>query len=139
LAQLPFEVLEEADDNLVITRRIRLPWPLPPVARDVAPRVLFAWASPKTVKMVPHKEHRKLLDAFLGDWPQDALDVLEHASLETLRERIRTRKGGYTHIVVLAHGMSAPETTAPFDLDAKPTPRTFLGLEDHNHETCYCS
>jgi len=135
LAQLPFEVLEEKDAELIITRRIRLPWPLPLVARDAAPRVLFAWAEPRGMK-VPHERHRELLDTFLGDWPGSLVE-LEHASLEKLRNCIRSEKNGFTHIYVLAHGADQGKVTAPFDLDGEPPPKVFLGLQSGNEiERC---
>lgn len=136
LAQLPFEVLEDDDEHLVITRRIRLPWPLPPVARDVAPRVLFAWAEPRGMK-VPHDRHRELLDSFLGDWPGSLVE-LGNASLEALRERIHSQENGFTHVYVLAHGVSQPPVTEAFDLDAEPMPSTYLGLQDGN-DVCRCA
>lgn len=136
LAQLPFEVLEEEDDDLIVTRRIRLPWPLPPVSRDVAPRVLFAWAEPRGMK-VPHKRHRELLEAFLGDWPGSLVEI-ENASLDALRDRIHSEKAGFTHIYVLAHGVGPPTEATRFDLDAEPAPSTYLGLQDGN-DFCRCS
>jgi len=136
LAQLPFEVLEEEDENLTVTRRIRLPWPSPPVSRDATPRVLFAWAEPRGMK-VPHDRHRILLDSFLSDWP-DSLVVLENASLDALRDRIRSEEKGFTHIYVLAHGVGPPTGTARFDLDEEPAPSTYLGLQDGN-DFCRCS
>lgn len=126
LAQLPFEVLEEADDNLIITRRIRLAWPLPPVARDVVPRVLFAWAEPRGMK-VPHERHRELLDSFLADW-KGSLTELDNASLDRLRDAIRSQEKPFTHIHVLAHGVGG-ETNTAFNLDAESPPDVFLGLQ----------
>ena len=56
LAQLPFEVLEESHPNLVVTRRIRQPWPAPEVVHRNVPHVLFIWAEPDTME-VPHGQH----------------------------------------------------------------------------------
>ncbi len=135
LAQLPFELLEERDPELIITRRIRLPWPLPPVVRDATPRVLFAWAEPRGMK-VPHERHRELLDGFLADWP-GALVELEQVSLERLRDCIRSKKQGFTHIYVLAHGVDQGNAPERFNLDSEPPPKVFLGLQNGNEiERC---
>lgn len=136
LAQLPFEVLEDKHNHLVITRRIRLPWPRPPVTRDIRPRVLFAWAEPRRMT-VPHERHLALLGSFLNDW-QGSLDVLENASLDALRERIRSEKNGYTHIYVLAHGVGQAASAAAFNLDEDPPPGTYLGLQDGD-DVCRCT
>ncbi len=127
LAQLPFEVLEDRHEHLTITRRIRLPWPRPPVTRDIKPRVLFAWAEPRRMS-VPHERHLALLESFLNDW-QGSLDVLQNASLEALRKKIRSQKNGYTHIYVLAHGVGQGASSQAFSLDDDPPPSTYLGLE----------
>src|SRR5262245_23418202 len=66
LAQLPFEIIEESQPKLVVTRRIRLPWPLPDVAEGDQPKILFAWASPRRME-VPHERHRALLNEIVAD------------------------------------------------------------------------
>ena len=136
LAQLPFEVLEDDNEHLIITRRIRLPWPLPPVARDIKPRVLFAWAEPRGME-VPHVRHRELLDSFLKDW-QGSLVEMENASFDALRDRIRSEEKNFTHIYVLAHGVGQPASTAAFDLEEDPMPSTYLGLQDGD-DICRCA
>lgn len=150
LAQLPFEVLEGASEDVVITRRIRQPWPRPAVVRDSNPRVLFAWAEPKldpttTQRMnVPHARHLTLLEDLLRDWGGSAthsLDVLENATIEGLAARLGNEKG-YTHIHLLAHGIgpssTAADLLAPVNLAQEPEPTTFLALEGEDGSIDRC-
>ncbi len=152
LAQLPFEILQQSDDNMIITRRIRLPWSRPEVVYDSNPRVLFAWAAPKREggsheMEVPHERHLELLEEQLRDWggsETDALDVLPHATKKKLRQKLGREDGfTYTHIHLLAHGTgpsrSAADVITFVDLEAEPEPTTFLALEGEDGGIDRCS
>ncbi len=137
LAQLPFEVLEAADRSLVVTRRIRQPWPRPPIVREDKPRVLFAWAEPKVSKhskpmKVPHEHHHDLLRQVLSDWGDKALVPLPNATRKTLAAKLAHKDHGFTHVHLLAHGVGPgrADSATPFDLLAEPPPPTFLALDD---------
>jgi len=142
LAQLPFEVLEEVSDRVVITRRIRQPWPPPEVARSLEPRLLFAWAEPihpkrrGLVLRVPHDEHRSALEQVLEDIGRGELVELAHATRDGLAARVReaAREGRpFTHVHLLVHGMA--ETPKPASgshielVPAETPPSNFLALE----------
>lgn len=138
LAQLPFEVLEESDPNLIVTRRIRQPWPTPETVRDNVPSVLFAWAEParrpgsRRRMEVPHARHRELLREQLRDWGDDAIVEVPNASMAALAVALGDG-GRFTHVHLLAHGVG-PQTRVTaagerIDLTRKPPPTTCLALE----------
>lgn len=138
LAQLPFEVLEESDPNLVVTRRIRQPWPTPDTVHDDVPRVLFAWAAParrpgsRRRMEVPHARHRELLRELLRDWGDSAFVEVPNASMAALADALR-EEARFTHVHLLAHGVG-PESREVaagerIDLTRKPPPTTCLALE----------
>lgn len=151
LAQLPFEVLEEVDPRLVLTRRIRQPWPAPEVVRKNVPRVLFAWAEPRvregsTRRMdVPHDRHRELLTELMEEWGGKRLVEVPNATprklADRLEESVREEKF-FTHVHLLAHGVDwkpgPEERLQPIDLTAEPDPPILLALEhdDGNLNLC---
>ena len=112
LAQLPFEVLEEGHEDIVLTRRVRQQWPRPPVVYEPAPRVLFVWAEPKRRdkrQTVPHDRHRKLFEEVLADWleagkPEKTLVEIGNATFAQLQQALCDPGNGFTHVHVLAHG-----------------------------------
>ena len=115
LAQLPFEVLEENRPDIVLTRRVRQPWPRPPVVLDAAPKVLFVWAEPfkrnSTTRRqtVPHAAHRDLLDRVLSVWftlngREETLVEIANATFDQLKAALRDPEHGFTHVHILAHG-----------------------------------
>lgn len=141
LAQLPFEVLEESRADLVVTRRIRQPWPLPEVVRDNVPKVLFAWAEPKRSARsrrgmtVPHERHRELLGRLLRDWgglDGGAVVEVANATREKLGNTLGTGER-FTHVHLLAHGVGpggrGVQPGERIDLTRKPPPPTLLALE----------
>jgi hypothetical protein len=141
LAQLPFEALEEEDPNLVITRRIRQPWPAPEVVYRTEPKVLFVWAEPRkragsTTRMtVPHDEHRRQLDEVLGLWggaDGPAVTEVPHATRSKLR-KVLAQNHGFTHVHFLAHGVPSLDPGASkrtrVNLKAKPPAPTCFALE----------
>lgn len=71
------------------------------------------------------------MDDFLGDWPGSLVGI-GNASLEALRDRIRSEAGGFTHIYVLAHGIGQPAATEGFDLLAPVPPSSYLALQKGN-------
>ncbi len=140
LAQLPFEVL--ATPEIVVTRRIRQPWPPPPVVHSSTPKVLFAWAAPKqriTSQKgmdVPHERHRELLDNLLSDWGGfvgGAAVEIDHVTRAKLAAALSDTNQSFTHVHLLAHGIgpsiSALDRMTPIDLSEEPEPSTFLALE----------
>ncbi|MEM9314335.1 MAG: CHAT domain-containing protein [Pseudomonadota bacterium] len=147
LSQLPFEALEEFHEDLVITRRIRQPWPLPEVARDNTPRVLFIWAEPakrpgSSRRMtVPFERHRKLLQTVLAPWGREALVEVKHATRSRIADKL-ARGARFTHVHLLAHGIAgklrSPEPGERIELDSPPDPVTYLALErpDGNLDRC---
>jgi len=139
LAQLPFEVLEEFDPNLVVTRRIRQPWPMPETVRDNIPKVLFVWAEParrpgsRRRMEVPHERHRELLRALLHDWGNDAIVEVANA---TAADLVSALAGGarFTHVHLLAHGVGPDSHLASMgeriDLTRKLPSTNCLALEN---------
>ncbi|MCB1744995.1 MAG: CHAT domain-containing protein, partial [Gammaproteobacteria bacterium] len=134
LAQLPFEFLEERLDELVVTRRVRQPWPLPPVVDDDSPKILYAWAAPKRRLGVPYEAHRTCLIDLLtrrGIDPEQALVEVGEATIQTIAAAFE-RHPRLTHVHILAHGIgparAAPEPGEPIDLEAPPPPPTCLAL-----------
>ncbi|MBY0276081.1 CHAT domain-containing protein [Candidatus Binatia bacterium] len=140
LAQLPFEVIEEARTDVVVTRRVRRAWPPPTVVEGQLPKVLFAWAAPRRMD-VPHARHRELLEEILRDLGDaDALVEVPHATRAKL-EAILGGEQRFTQVHLLAHGVaprSAP-IADPFDLAAKPVPTTRLALETDDGELDACA
>ncbi|MES9990668.1 MAG: CHAT domain-containing protein [Candidatus Thiodiazotropha sp.] len=138
LAQLPFEVLEASNPNLIVTRRIRQPWPMPKVVRDNTPKVLFAWAEPKRSPgsrrrmEVPHERHLQKLKKILGVWGDSAIVEVANANLEELSSKL-TDAARYTHVHLLMHGVGAePRKMAAgerIDLQSSPPPTTCLAFE----------
>lgn len=125
VAQLPFEVLEEHEGDVVVTRRVRQPWPPPLTVSGPEPRVLFAWATPKWSATssrrddVPYEAHRELLGDVLSDWldeanPEKTLVEVEHATFDKIREKLADPKHGFTHVLILAHGVYDDEEEAVF-------------------------
>ncbi len=115
LAQLPFEVIEETRNDIVLTRRVRQPWPRPPVVISNAPKVLFVWAEPLKKNSsskrytVPHDEHRDLLKEILADWcelkdPKKTLVEIGNATFNKVKETLQKPDHGFTHVYVLTHG-----------------------------------
>lgn len=136
LSLLPFELAESppgtpgegqrlflaASPPVVLTRetrreqRVCVPWPY-------RPRILFAFASPGPLAPVPVDAHllalRRALDPWIG-WIEGHaltevglhLTVLPNASLDAIadacRAAARDRRGPYTHVHVLAHGVAQP-------------------------------
>lgn len=150
LAQLPFEILEEEHEKLIITRRIRQKWPPPKVNRGSVPKVLFAWAEPRKSKTsrrrmeVPHDRHLELFDKLLADWggalgPQFC--EIGNATLDKLEQHL-TKTHNYTHIHLLAHGIgpSAEEATRceRVNLKGEPAPTTFVALENEDGSVHHC-
>jgi len=139
LAQLPFELLEESDSNLIVTRRIRQPWPTPETVHDNVPRVLFAWAEParrpgsRRRMEVPYARHRELLHTLLRDWGEDAVVEVPNASMAALAGAL-TDQARFTHVHLLAHGVGPEHPTVAagerIDLTRKPPPTTCLALEN---------
>ncbi|MEW8508463.1 MAG: CHAT domain-containing protein [Candidatus Thiodiazotropha sp.] len=137
LAQLPFEALEASDNNLIVTRRIRQPWPMPEVVRDNAPKVLFAWAEPKRSSRsrrrmeVPHDRHLSLLREILCIWGDSAIVEVANASLEALINTVDDAR--FTHVHLLMHGIGPkPRDLAAgerIDLQSRPPPTTCLAFE----------
>ncbi len=121
LAQLPFEVIEEQHDGIVLTRRVRQPWPRPPVVSAAAPRVLFVWAEPKKRATsdkrltVPHQRHEELLEEVLADWLEagerdKTLVEIENATFAEIAGKLGDPEHGFTHVHLLAHGRYDEET-----------------------------
>jgi len=147
LAQLPFEVLEEKNERIVITRRVRQSWPLPQVLRQderasVPPRILFVWSAPGRQYDVPHEEHRTALDAVVATCGGGEIVELPMATRVALRHEL-SGAGGFTHLHILAHGVGpergGPILGAPFDpLEAAP-PRTNLALSGGDGKLDRCS
>nr|VFJ63294.1 MAG: CHAT domain-containing protein [Candidatus Kentron sp. FW] len=115
LAQLPLEVLEENRRDIVLTRRVRQPWPRPPVVVEPVPKVLFVWAEPfrknSTTRRetVPHEAHRALLEEVLADWldpetPEKTLVEIGNATFDRVKAALRNPDHGFTHVYILAHG-----------------------------------
>ncbi len=143
LAQLPFEVLEDQEDSarrIVVTRRVRQPWPPPPVLDSDRPRVLFAWSEPakrpgSSRKMtVPHERHRDVLDDILEPWGGvgSAATVLPNATRQQIEDELARTDQGYTHVHLLVHGVAGGggDGDTAFSLTDTPLPSTFLALED---------
>ncbi len=129
LAGLPFEAIRDkngtplisrADVAIELTRRVRSDFAESSVKWPAKPRILLAWASPRGVGAVPHKEHKETLTKILEPWipvqdetaseAQDtdkALTILEEVDLPALKkacqEAIENKKP-YTHVHLLAHG-----------------------------------
>ena len=157
LAQLPFEILEESDSKIIVTRRIRQPWHGPKVNRDSDPKVLFVWAEPRTSPTsskritVPHAKHLDLFKEILRDWggasigseseDSPALDVVKNATLEKLANKLKPGHP-YTHVHLLAHGVgplnNKDNLLAPINLDEIPEPTTFLALENNDGSIYRC-
>ena len=140
LAQLPFEIIEETQPKLVVTRRLRQPWPLPAVVEGDQPKILFAWASPRRMD-VPHERHRALLDAIVADLGSaDAIVEVEHATRAKLSQEL-DGKQPFTHFHLLAHGVAGVDSDAgnPLDLNQKTSPSAMLALETEDGKVDRCS
>lgn len=129
LAQLPFEVVEEARPRLIVTRRIRQPWPPPAVVEGHLPKILFAWAEPSRMD-VPHDRHRALLEDILTDLGgAKAIVEVPHATGSKLSDALDGRNA-FTHLHVLVHGLPHVDSGRdPLDLGQKPPPSVMLALE----------
>lgn len=164
LSQLPFEVLEESDPRWIITRRVRQPWPPPPVVASNRPKVLFAWAEPRVDRSsgrmtVPHSEHRDVLAEILTPWgsllkademkqaarvgQQVAGVELANASFESLAAWLGDPSHGFTHLHLLAHGVGPARErqgqVLKLDLKALSPPCTYVALEDAQGVMRRCS
>lgn len=131
IAQLPFEILEDLDDDIVITRRIRHRRTRPAVVESSVPKILFAWAQPGS-HQVPHDRHREKLLAVLDDWGgSEVLTELPNATRRQLNEHL-SGDHGYTHVHLLVHGCDPPERdpASPFELHAEPEPPAYIALDD---------
>lgn len=131
LGMLPFETAI-APDNLpgsggplllrsptILTREIRRAQPIE-VQWDREPRILFAFANPGALAEVPAKEHLKELRAAIDpllkivddqsgrlEQVRGLLTVLPNATLEDITAACRRQE--YTHVHLLAHGVSFRE------------------------------
>lgn len=123
---LPFEaaladgekpLFADPDRVVVPTRRVRQEFADRAFRWPAKPRVLFAYASPKSQREVPSKDHKDVLKAALEPWieglPEDfltegsVLRILPGASLESITEACRIaheKKKPFTHVHILAHG-----------------------------------
>lgn len=150
LAQLPFEVLSTPD--VIVTRRIRQPWPPPPVVRSSVPKVLFAWAAPRLNPSlqrrmkVPAERHLELLEELLRDWggvKGNAVVPIPNATRDKLAAALAPKDHGFTHVHLLAHGVGpasgSVDPTLPIDLSEKAEPSTFLALENADGTIDRCS
>ncbi len=139
LAQLPFEVLEQFNPNLIVTRRIRQSWPLPETVHENEPRVLFAWAEPtrkpgsRRRMEVPHERHGELLRSLLRDWGDKAVVEVKNASMAALTDLL-SANARFTHVHLLAHGVGPQSRGVAagerIDLEQAPPPTTCLALEN---------
>lgn len=144
LSQLPLEVLEESRDDLVVTRRIRQPWPPPEVVHDLTPNVLFVWAQP--TKEVPHGPHRELLvqalrRSGLVDDPAEAIVEVGDATRGAIAQ-VLSQGQRFTHVHLLAHGVpSRPPTPSGerIDLTAEPDPSMHVALHGEGGRPDHCS
>lgn len=130
LAQLPFEIIEEFRPNLVVTRRIRHPWPPPAVVEGDRPRILFAWAEPRHMD-VPHERHRRLLDEVVRDLGgANAIVEVRNATRAKLEAALSGAEK-YTHVHLLVHGVAnaAPEEYDIFDTTEESLRSAVLALE----------
>jgi hypothetical protein len=135
LSGLPFEVAAGLGEFPLaidpgrmtsLTRRVRGAFADHVQRWPAKPRILFAHASPPGVPAVPVEEHKQALRDALAPWiepledfseaaPDDrkVLTVLPAASLESIRAAIEAAAGSghgpYTHIHILAHGVSIDE------------------------------
>ncbi|MGE0813391.1 MAG: CHAT domain-containing protein [Vicinamibacterales bacterium] len=130
LAQLPFEVVEESRPALVVTRRIRRPWPPPPVVGGDQVRILFAWAEPGRMT-VPHERHLALLRTLLRNLgSREAIVEVPHATRPMLEDHLNSATPP-THVHLLAHGVP-PEAAVDFLGPQAPSPSALLALEREN-------
>lgn len=103
---------------ICLTREVRRDRPLP-VSWNRAPRILFAFANPGSLPMVPAQEHLEALRRAVEPWvkwkatPEERvkevkslITVVPDATLEKIRQVCG--EGKFTHIHILAHG-------APFE------------------------
>ena len=139
LAQLPFEIIEESRPHLIVTRRIRQPWPPPEVVEGDRPKVLFAWAEPPRMD-VPHDRHRELLNEILRDLGgANAIVEVPHATRSDLSEFL-DGKHGFTHVHLLVHGLAhaVSRQDDPLDLAQKAPSSAALALETADHKLDRC-
>lgn len=133
LAALPLELAEGAagmpgpgqalstqrERPVVITRETRRVAPSN-VRWPARPKVLFAWCAPVDQgreKSVPWQKHLLAIARALRPWLSDdgaghesSLRVLEHATLDRLREHCA--KENFTHVHILAHGVERDDGSA---------------------------
>jgi hypothetical protein len=103
---------------IALTREVRRDRPLP-VPWNRSPRILFAFANPGSLSVVPAQEHLEALRRAIEPWvkwranPEERvkgvkslITVVTDATLEKIRQT--SAEGEFTHIHILAHG-------APFE------------------------
>ena len=113
----------QADTPITLTREVRRGRPLA-VNWNRPPRILFVTASPASVTPVPAQEHLNVIRRAMEPWvrwtpdPNARLEevkkhitVITDASLETIRQACAEVE--YTHVHILAHGVSYQQAGDP--------------------------